>query len=213
MFNKGREIGDPILVNNPMGCRIAFRAPPPLPNDVASEDNAEVVSHIFGPFQAEQVYFPETDDADTMRLLGFMRRGLVLQTNNKDIYATRLCQAKIYFANTQMGDAQPIELRREHTTKVFDFHNTFTAQLNAALCAQSPPPRAELFFCFGQRWGSNSPLKENLVSACITHLLADRQLKAFCTRKSEVLVSEPNALDVIAHQIEAISINNDGVIN
>eukprot|EP00794_Sanderia_malayensis_P018724 gene18724-20613_t len=209
LYNKAKELGDPKIVSNPTGCRIAFRAPPPLPDDVASEENAQVVSHIFGPFQAEQIYFPETDDPDTVALLGYMRRGLVLQTHNKDIYATRLCQAKIYYSISAKGDPAPFELRREHTTKVFDYHNTFTPLLTAALHGHGPPPRAELYFSFGQKWGGEAMLNDNLVHVCVTHQLADNQLKAFFAKSTEVLLSEPNALDVIARQIEDISINTE----
>ena len=204
---KAKEAGEARIISNPMGCRIAFRAPPPLPDDVANEENEQVVSHIYGPFQAEQVYFPETDDPDTATLLGFMRRGLVLQTHNKDIYATRLCQAKIYYGLSPTGDPAPMELRREHTTKVYDFQNSFTPMLSTALYGQGKPPRAELYFSFGQRWGKDEMLKENLVHVCVTHLIADQQRMAFFRRDTVVLVSDPNPYDVIARQIEDISIN------
>ena len=207
LYFKTREIGVPILIHNPTGCRIAYGAPPPLPDDLANGGNAEVVSHIFGPFHAQQVYYPDADDADTSRLLPYMKRGLVLQTNNSDIYATRLCQAKIYFCSSPSGEAEPIELPREQTTKVFDFQGQFQPQLNLALTGTVRPPRPELYFSFGQRWGSGNSLSYNLVYACVTHVLADQQIKTLFSQKSEVQVSEPNPLDDIATQIDALNLN------
>ena len=193
-------------MSNPTGCRIAYKAPPPLPTDLANRDNEEVVSHIYGPFQAQQVYFPETDDLETARLLEFMKRGLVLQTHDNDIFATRLCQAKIFYATSQADDAQPTQLLRENTTKVFD-SKKFLQQLEAALSGRGRPPRADLFFCFGQRWGEGNPLSDNLVYACVTHLLAESQMKTFFSPRGEVMVSEPNVLDNLAFQIDQLNVN------
>ena len=197
----------PLVVSNPFGCRIAYKAPPPLPDDLASMDNEEVVSHIYGPFQAQQVYFPDSGDRDTAKLLGFMKRGLVLQTHENDIYATRLCQAKVFYANSQVDDALPVELRRENTTKVFDFKN-FMSQFESALTGNSRPPRADLYFCFGQRWGSGISLSDNLVYACVTHLLAEEQLKSSFSERGDIMLSEPNTLDVLAKQIDQLSVGN-----
>ena len=208
LFNKSKEVFGPFVVNNPTGCRIAYKAPPPLPTDLANRDNEEVVSHIYGPFHAHQVYFPDSDDLETAKLLGYMKRGLVLQTHENDIYATRLCQAKIFYAMSQVDDAQPIELRRENTTKVFDYKD-FISQLELAFNGRARPPKADLFFCFGQRWGGGISLSDNLVYACVSHLLADHQLKSFFSneRVGEVMVSEPNNLDDIAVQIDQLSVN------
>lgn len=196
-----------MLINNPFGCRLASNAPPPLPTDLASKDNEEVVSHIYGPPQAQQVYFPESDNSDTTKLLAFMKRGLVLQTNDNDIYATRLCQAKIFYATSQADDAQLMELQRENTTKVFDYKKCFMPQLDLALSGSVRPPRAELYFCFGQRWGDGTPLADNLVHARVTHMLAEQQLKSFFSRRYEVIISEPNNLDDIASQIDQLNVN------
>ena len=76
-------------VDNPKGLRIAFDPPPPLPDDIIHDETTQVVSHIFGPFQAEQIYFPNTSDANTMELLKCIRRGLVLQARHGEILATR----------------------------------------------------------------------------------------------------------------------------
>ena len=196
----------PLEISNPTGCRIAYKAPPPLPNDLASRDNEEVVSHIYGPFQAQQVYFPDSGDMDTARLLGFMKRGLVLQTHDNDIYATRLCQAKIFYGTSQADDASSVELRRESTTKVFDY-KSFMSQFESALTGNSRPPRADLYFCFGQRWGSGISLSDNLVYVCVTHLLAEQYVTSFFSMRGEFMVSEPNNLDDIAGQIDQLSVS------
>ena len=196
----------PLTINNPTGCRIAYKAPPPLPTDLASRDNEEVVSHIYGPFQAHQVYFPDSEDEETAKVLGFMKRGLVLQTHENDIYATRLCQAKIFYAASQTDDAQSVELKRENTTKVFDFKE-FMRQLELALTGRARPPKADLYFCFGQKWGGSIALSDNLVYACVTHMLAEQQLKSLFSTAGEVMVSEPNNLDDIAVQIDQLSVN------
>lgn len=207
LYNRSKEVCEPLLIRNPTGCRIAYKAPPPLPTDLANKDNEEVVSHIYGPFQAHQVYFPETDDLETAKLLEFMKRGLVLQTHDNDIHATRLCQAKIFYGMSQAEDAQPLELRRENTTKVFDFKKVFLPQLESALNGSARPPRAELYFCFGQRWGRGTALSDNLVYARVTHILAENHLKMLISQNGEVMVSEPNNLDDIASQIDQLSVS------
>ena len=197
-------------VTNSTGCRIAFKPPPPLPEGVANEESAEVVSHIFGPFQADQVYFPDTDDLQTIALLQYMKRGLVLQTYQYDVYATRLCQAKIFYSSSDTfgGVAAPQELTRENTTKVFDYQNTFLPRLNSHLQGQGPPPSCELYFSFGQRWNASNPLRENMVHVCVTHILAKKYMANVLAAESSnnVLLSAPNALDMIASQIENINL-------
>ena len=125
LFYKGKEMGEKI-VDNPRGLRIAFNPPPPLPDDVVRQEAQEVVSHIYGPFQAEQIYFPPTQNQETMNVLEMTKRGLVLQARNGEILATRLCRAKIFYSDSSAtGLMEPQELPREHTSPVFDYMNDF----------------------------------------------------------------------------------------
>lgn len=194
-------------VDNPKGLRIAFDPPPPLPDDIIHDETTQVVSHIFGPFQAEQIYFPNTNDANTMELLKCIRRGLVLQARNGEILATRLCRAKVFYSDS-VSPANVKTLPREHTMVVFDYLNDFLPKLQAYMLGQGPLPTCELFFSFAQKWSQESPLKNNYIYVNVMHCLAKEQVSLLQSQKAEVLVSDPNMLDVIAKQIEDLRVNN-----
>jgi len=205
LYYANREVGEK-LVDNPKGLRIAFNPPPPLPDDIVREDTSQVVSHIFGPLQAEQIYFPHSNDQSTMKILECIKRGLVLQARNGEILATRLCRAKVFYSDSD-SPANVKELPREHTTVVFDYVNEFLPQMHAYMLGQGPLPTYERYFSFGQKWSQTAPLRNNFIYINVAHHLAKSQLDQLENHKSEVFVSDPNMLDVIAKQIEDLRVN------
>lgn len=197
-------------MDNPRGLRIAFNPPPPLPEDVVKEDTTEVVSHIFGPFQAEQIYFPPTSDGSAMQILECIRRGLVLQARNGEVLATRLCRAKVFYSDSMFPSKEVEVLPREHTTVIFDY-NRFLQDLRAYMLGQGAKPTCERFFSFGQRWSQEEPLRKNYIYVSVTHSMAQKQLDQFNNRPdAQILISDPNMLDIIAKQIEDLSMSNSG---
>ena len=208
LYYGDRDCGEKI-VDNPRGLRIAFNPPPPLPEDVVKEDTSEVVSHIFGPFQAEQIYFPPAQDQTTMNILECIKRGLVLQERKGEILATRLCRAKVFYSDSVAPTEQVKELPREHTTVIFDYANDFLPKLRMYMYGQGPRPTCERFFSFAQKWSDSGPLKNNYVYVSVTHCLAQKQLMQMNRCDAPILISDPNMLDVIAKQIEEISFTNN----
>ena len=204
MYYADKEVAVKV-VDNPSGLRIAFNPPPPLPHDVVQDDAAQFVSHIFGPFQAEQIYFPQTEDTCTMRILECIRRGLVLQSRNGQILATRLCRAKIFYSDSVVLCEK--ELPREHTIVVFDYATDFYPQLTKFMTGQGPSPTYERYFSFAQKWSQSAPLSNNYVRVTVTHCSAQKQFNEFQKAKPEFLISDPNVLDYIAQQIDGLNLN------
>ena len=197
------------IVDNPRGLRIAFNPPPPLPDDVVRQEAQEVVSHIYGPFQAEQIYFPPTQNQETMNVLEMTKRGLVLQARNGEILATRLCRAKIFYSDSSAtGLMEPQELPREHTSPVFDYMNDFLPKFKLYVQGQGPLPSAERYFSFAQRCPNQQSITNLYVYVSVTHLFAERQISQIQAQGQDILVSDPNMLDCIAAQIEGLSIDN-----
>lgn len=192
------------VVDNPNGLRIAFNPPPPLPQDVVQEDAAQFVSHIYGPLHAEQIYFPQTEDPHTIKILECIRRGLVLQARNGQVLATRLCRAKVFYSDSAVSCDN--ELPREHTIVVFDFANEFIPKLRRFMLGEGPSPVYERYFSFAQKWNEHVPLANNCVRVTVTHCLAQKKFNDCQKEKYEILISEPNALDVIAQQIDGLNL-------
>lgn len=205
MFYNNQEVGSKV-VDNPRGLRIAFNPPPPLPEDVVRQEASEVVSHIYGPFQAEQIYFPPTNERNTMKILEWIKRGLVLQARNGEILATRLCRAKVFYSDSISPSYEPKELPREHTTVVFDYANDFLPKFRAYMLGQGPLPSTERYFSFGQKCSASMPMKNIFIYVSVNHLFAQKQISQFQNQRPDILVSDPNMLDIIANQIEELSI-------
>ena len=192
------------VVDNPSGSlRIAFNPPPPLVQDVfKGEENANFAQYIYGPLQAEQIYFPPTDDESTNRILECIRRGLVLQSLNGQILATRLSRAKIFFSDSVVNCNN--ELPREQTSVIFDYHNDFQPKLRDYMKGAGPCPTFERYFSFAQKWNETRPISNNYVRVTVTHCLAQRCFNEVLNSKHEFLISEPNDLDNLAKQIDSL---------
>lgn len=205
LYYANQEMGTK-TVDNPRGLRIAFNPPPPLPEDVVQQDTSEVVYQIYGPFQAEQIYFPPTQDTNTNKILECIKRGLVLQANNGEILATRLCRAKVFYSDSMSPTYEPKELPREHTTVVFDYVNDFLPKFRAYMLGQGPLPSTERYFSFGQKCSGSLPMKNICIYVGVTHMYAQRQINQFRNQRTDILISDPNMFDIIANQIEELSI-------
>lgn len=210
LFYKGKEMGEQ-QVDNPRGLRIAFNPPPPLPEDVVRQDASEVVSHIYGPFQAEQIYFPATPNHEIMNVLEMTKRGLVLQCRNGEILATRLCRAKIFYSDSSSPTTQPKELPREHTTTIFDYVNDFLPKFKLYMQGTGPLPSAERYFSFAQRCTFQQSMNTLFVYVCVSHAFAQKSINQIQSQRPDFFISDPNMLDMIADQIEGLQINATGM--
>ena len=210
LFHSDKVVGSQI-VNNPNGVRIAYQPPPPVPQDIVEGDEAkQVLSNIYGPLEAEQIYYPHSEDGNTQKLLNWIRRGLVIEvTGNGDIYATRLCQAKLYYGNNALSE--PIKfLVRSERTLVFSFQNQFQPILEAYKDGLNGPPVFEKVFSFGQKWSADEPLREMLVHCSVTHILSKKCFKDVKAQKpSEVYLSAQNYDDLIELKMKGIALSDN----
>ena len=198
------------IVNNINGVRIAYKAPPLVPIDMGRESEAEtVLSNIYGPLNAEQIYYPHGDDKNTQNLLGWIQRGLVIEVNSRgDIYGTRLCQAKVYFAKSPLS--QPKGLVRSQKTLLLSFQDDFLPQFKAYKSSQiDMAPSYELLFSFGQEWTRTAHIKEMLIHCSVTHLLSKKLFKDLKEQKLvDVQISTQDHLDMLKDDFEKFAISD-----
>jgi len=107
------------VVNGSQGCRIFSGLNISL--DKLLHPEAE---KMFGPPEAHQIPLPSNHpDSRAANMLNAMKRGLILNVNNNDIYATALCRATVHHGSSPREASFP--LNKEETCKVFDYNNDF----------------------------------------------------------------------------------------
>ena len=195
------------IVNNPYGLRIAFD--PPLLAGNITEEEAFKLRNIYGPFNAEQVYFPPNSDEMAMKILENMPRGLFLQETNGNILATRLCRARVFYSDSIAPIGGATQLQREHTTTVFSYINDFLPKLGLFTQGGGSIPTAEIFFSFGQTWSQDRPLKNNYIYISVTHHLAHCRLSEILNSRHEILASDPNTYDILAQHLAELSVQQN----
>ncbi|XP_078065036.1 interferon regulatory factor 8-like, partial [Mustelus asterias] len=98
------------------GCKISSSAPPPRSDDA------------FGPQALEKLRFPPTDGVAqpeklqaTQELLTFLERGVMLDSNANGIFASRLCQGRVFWSGPcAPRPNRPNKLERDRVEKLFD---------------------------------------------------------------------------------------------
>eukprot|EP00116_Pleurobrachia_bachei_P004260 sb/3464522/ len=180
-------------ISNPVGARLYY-----CPVRVQMTD--EMSNELYGPQAATQICMPlclNSTPKATQTLLGTLTRGVVLQEDQGDIFATRLCQCAVFF-----GDKRGFltKLERGQRVKIFDFKSRFLPLFFQYLKVQSegdqkvlldPFPEPDVMLSFGQRWGDKRPIENTLIWAKVIHLKA-RQLVLDFTQLFPPLSSSTN---------------------
>ncbi|PWA23279.1 hypothetical protein CCH79_00020302 [Gambusia affinis] len=181
---RGRAMGS-LTVSNPQGCRLYYGHLEPTPEQV----------DLFGPVSLQQVLFPGTLEIQNQKqrfytdaLLDVMDRGLILEIQQQDIYAIRLCQCKVFWSGpgmTELGPPNPME--RERRIRVFSLNDFLQGSSSDPVLrvpvgqgCSSPrfwstglisfqkgetanPPPFDVFFCFGEDWPDRKPKEKKLI--------------------------------------------------
>lgn len=131
---------------------------------------------MFGPPEAHQISLPPNHpDGRAGDILDAMKRGLILNVNNNDIYATALCRATVHHGSSPREASFP--LAKEETCKVFDYNNSFLPLLEN-WSPGKPYPTPYTIFSLGQSWGRGGRhVAQNSINIIVTSLQAQRDLQ------------------------------------
>ena len=183
-----------------IGCRI-----------VSSEESSpsfqqdELMVRSFGPPEAKNIVLPDDHPQSCARdIFNAMRRGVLIEASDGNVYVTPLCRTVVYCANSPTDMAQP--LKKEVRSKVFDYRNYFRPALEqyALVHAQLPTP------CFilglGQSWGRGRHVTQNLISIAVTYAQARQEINAIGLIHAvtqdhlpdSVVIDQPEAFDMEA---------------
>lgn len=156
------------------------------------------VRELFGPLGAQQVQLPAAHpDARASTIFNAMTRGLLIEMEDNDIYATPLCRTIVYCGSTL--DGQSYALEREQRTKVFDYKNSFLPLLDQYALMPGRVPSPHVIFSLGQSWGSSRHVTQNLVSVVVTHMQAQHELDRVGMPPSfmrDLLVGSPGSVEI-----------------
>lgn len=211
MYFSDKEVGCNIVNNlNYKGVRISYKPPPPVHPDMVSEEEAKnILKEIYGPLEAEQIYYPHSDDRNTQKILKVMQRGVVIEVNQQgDIIATRLSQARIFYSDSVT--TPPKALQRGVPTMVYSFQNDFLPTLDCYQRGMAFSPSCERYFTFGQSWSEHEPLKEMLIHFSITHFLSKKIFKEVKAQKPATFIqcSDADTVDIIKEKLDKMYMSN-----
>uniref|UniRef100_A0A8C9UY39 Interferon regulatory factor 5 n=1 Tax=Scleropages formosus TaxID=113540 RepID=A0A8C9UY39_SCLFO len=166
---RGQTAGS-LTVSNPQGCRLYSSHLEAMPDQV----------DLFGPVGLQQVLFPSAAEIPndkqrlyTESLLGWMDRGLILEIQNQDIYAVRLCQCRVFWSGPNFPEQSPPNpMERERRVEVFNLNN-FLQGLILYLRQEAPAlPPFEIYFCFGEDWPDQKPKEKKLIFVQVIPVVA-----------------------------------------
>ncbi|XP_013887625.1 interferon regulatory factor 5 [Austrofundulus limnaeus] len=204
---RGRMVGS-LTVSNPQGCRLYYGHLEPTPEQV----------ELFGPVTLQQVLFPGTSEIQNQKqrfyteaLLDVMDRGLILEIQEQDIYAIRLCQCKVFWSGQGMPEQGPPKpMERERKIKVFSL-NEFLQGLILFQKGEAPnPPPFEVFFCFGEDWPDKKPKEKKLIIVQVVPVVARILTEMFSgelnwsTESIRLQISHPDVKDQTVEQFKEL---------
>ena len=154
------------------GCRI-FYGPLHCRDVLPPEEEVK----LFGPLDAHQVSIsPRHPSPLASEVFRTLKRGLILEVENGQIYATALCRAVVYTGSSPLKNTKSLE--KEEKVKVFDYSSQFIPELKHSIESRTASiPKPYVIFCFGQHWGSERPLNKNLITVVATHCKSLNDMK------------------------------------
>lgn len=166
--------------------------------DVLPRDEEE---KLFGPVESHQISLsPRHPSPLASEIFRTLKRGLIIDTENDNIYATALCRAVVYCGSSPHKHS--ITINKEERVKVFDFSNEFLPALRQSVEVKgSVYPKPYVIFSFGQPWGNERSLSQNLATVVVTHCKALNSLRVRNIKILDELLYEP----VEHHSIRIIS--------
>ena len=163
---------------------------------------------FFGPPEAKNIALPDNHPQSCARdIFNAMRRGVLIEASDGNVYVTPLCRTVVYCANSPTDVAQPLE--KEVRSKVFDYKNHFRPALEHYALVHSQSPTPYFILGLGQNWGRGRHVTQNLISIIITHAQARHEIDAIGLTHAvtqdllidlpdSVVIDQPNTYDMEA---------------
>ncbi len=184
----------PILSKNvdcSNGCRI-------YANGDASKNDDDVMSKCFGPPGSQCICLPDSHaHPSAKQVFEAMKRGILIESRDGNIYVTPLCRTMVYCGNTSSDPAMSLE--KEKCSKVFDYNACFRPALDHYALNPGKSPNPYFILSLGQTWGPGRHVTENLVSVVITHSRAKHEIEAIGYTHlltKDLLIDMPDTVDI-----------------
>ncbi|XP_054876780.1 interferon regulatory factor 5 isoform X2 [Poeciliopsis prolifica] len=204
---RGRAMGS-LTVSNPQGCRLYYGHLEPTPEQV----------DLFGPVSLQQVLFPGTVEIQNQKqrfytdaLLDVMDRGLILEIQQQDIYAIRLCQCKVFWSGPGMPElGPPNSMERERRIRVFSLNDFLQGLISFQKGEAANPPPFDVFFCFGEDWPDRKPREKKLIMVQVVPVVARILTEMFSgelawsTDSIRLQISNPDVKDQTVEQFKEL---------
>ncbi|GFR89143.1 interferon regulatory factor [Elysia marginata] len=208
------------IINSDKSCRVYFGEP--------KKDIPDLVERMYGPPDAFQIELPRSDICGgatpkqrdfISAILREMHRGVVLTTNQGDIYARRYCRTRA-FVYDQDSQSWPLSRKINIPEKIFDFENFKTRfemykqnVCSGRLNCCSPIPY--VYITFGHRVPLENDIQGKvLVAMTIAHRRAEQMLRWFqasvkiesvCASENRLL-SSMDTMDKVIENYDSMSI-------
>lgn len=193
------------------GCRI-FSSDDSLSSSANWQDEEKMIRYL-GPPDAKNIVLPDNHPQACARdIFNAMRRGVLIEACDGNVYVTPLCRTVVYCSNSPTDVAQPLE--KEVRTKVFDYTNHFRPALEHYALVHSQSPTPYFILGLGQNWGRGRHVMTNLISIVVTHAQARHEIDAIGLTHAvteDLLLDLPDS--VVIDQANAFDLEAEAFLN